>query len=59
MVVTYISLAMELGEILDIPGELEKESVECFLLTSFLVAQTVPDCRKSRHRPLAGPFSKS
>lgn len=36
-----------------------EESSECFLLTSFLVLQTVPDGRKSLRRPLAGPFSKS
>lgn len=37
-------------------GELERRH---FLLTSFLVLQTVPDGRKSLLRPLAGPFSKS
>lgn len=36
-----------------------KELFECFLLTSFTVLQSVPDGRKSLHRPLAGPFSKS
>ena len=33
------------------PGELERR-LECFLLTSFLVLQTVPDGRKSLLRSL-------
>lgn len=49
----------ELGDILVFPGGAGEETLEGFLLTSFLVLQTVPDGRKSLLRPPAGPFSKS
>lgn len=54
-----VSPVKELGDIPVFRGEAGEETLECFLLTSFLVLQTVPDGRKSLLRPLAGPFSKS
>lgn len=54
-----VSPVKEPGEILVLPGGSRKESFECFLLTPFLVLQTVPDGRKSPLGPLAGLFSKS